>query len=137
MLDADGHLLVTGDESGMVQIWYVHPMHDWNLAVPPETWLREQIRRKAHSSAIVSIRSFAKHNQVAQCPMRTLAREFCQFRSVSQKTSFALASCAMEKFVQRNSRNLANISAKFCRSDLTTLRFNVPPARAAQRGAAH
>lgn len=64
MLDADGHLLVTGDESGMVQIWYVHPMHDWNLAVPPETWLREQIRRKAHSSAIVSIRSFSKYNQV-------------------------------------------------------------------------
>ena len=64
MLDVDGHLLVTGDESGMVQIWYVHPMHDWNLAVPPETWLREQIRWKAHSSAIVSIRSFSKYNQV-------------------------------------------------------------------------
>ena len=31
MLDADGHLLVTGDESGMVQIWYVHAMHDWDL----------------------------------------------------------------------------------------------------------
>ncbi len=66
MLDVDGRLLVTGDESGMVQIWYVHAMHDWNLAVPHETRLREQIRWKAHSSAIVSIRSFAKHNQVAQ-----------------------------------------------------------------------
>jgi hypothetical protein len=137
MLDVDGHLLVTGDESGMVQIWYVHPMHDWNLAVPPETWLCEQIRWKAHSSAIVTIRSFAKYNQVALRSMRTLAREFCQFRSFSQKTFFALASCAMEKFVQRFSRNLANISAKFCRSDLPTLRFNVPPARAARRGAAH
>jgi hypothetical protein len=136
MLDADGHLLVTGDESGMVQIWYVHPMHDWTLlCLLRLTWLRECSDPSEGALVRNSVDPFLCK---AQPGGSTLNEDTCpRILPVPQRLSDALASCAMEKFVQQNSRNVANISAKFCNSDLPTPRFNVPPARAAQRGAAH
>ena len=66
-------IVATGDQDGNIQIWYMHPFSEWNVKLPVESWLREQMFWKAHTAAIISVRLVVSRWQVltasADCTM--------------------------------------------------------------------